>query len=169
MGWEGVAALGALRHIRGMIRFPAFLCLVLVFSSAALAQSPGDKKKPASSPAPAAPKPAVQDVLPDTAEKLIAERKDLVVIDVRTVEEYNMSHLAGAKNASFIDLEFEEQIAPFEGKPVLVHCTSGNRSLRAVQKMKMSGKFPEIYHLIGGITAWQAAGKPVVKTVSPGR
>lgn len=152
-----------------MIRLPAFLCLALVFSAAALAQTSADKKKPAASPAPAAPKSPVQDVLPDTAEKLIAERKDLVVIDVRTVEEYNMNHLAGAKNASFIDTEFDEQIKQFEGKPVLVHCTSGNRSLRAVQKMKMSGKFPEIYHLIGGIAAWQDAGKPVVKTASPGR
>lgn len=147
-----------------MIRLSLSLCLAFVFSAAAVAQTAADKKKPAASPAPALPKSPVQEVLPDTAEKLLAERKDLVVVDVRTIEEYNMGHLAGAKNASFIDTEFDEQIKQFEGKPVLVHCTSGNRSLRAVQKMKVSGKFPEIYHLVGGIMAWQEAGKPVVKS-----
>jgi len=145
---------------------PATLALCLALGTTAFAQKPADKKQPAAAK-PAETKGKVQDVTVDGAEKLIESRKDLVVLDVRTIEEYDMAHIPGAKNASFIDREFDEQLKEFEGKPVLVHCAAGNRSLRAVMKMQADGKFPEIYHLPGGFSAWQEAGKSVVKTVKP--
>lgn len=151
--------------MRDMKYIPATLALCLVVGTTAFAQKTADKKQPAVTK-PAA-KPAVQDVTVDAAEKLIEARKDLVVLDVRTIEEYDMAHIPGAKNASFIDTKFDEQLKEFEGKPVLVHCAAGNRSLRAVMKMQAEGKFPEIYHLPGGFTAWQEAGKSVAKTVKP--
>jgi rhodanese-related sulfurtransferase len=149
-----------------MKMLPAILALSLALPVGVFAEKSSDKKKP---PVPAAPAPVAKvggpkNVTPDEAEKLMAERKDLVVVDVRTVEEFEMAHIAGAKNISFIDLDFAEKIKAVEGKPVLVHCASGNRSLRAVMQMIASGKFPEIYHLNNGFSAWQEAGKTVVKT-----
>lgn len=147
-----------------MIRFSLTLCLAICCTATGFAQKPGDKKKPAATTPAAAPKSRVQNVSPDVAEKLIAERKDIVVIDVRTVEEFDMGHIAGAKNISFIDSDFDVLIKEVEGKPVLVHCAAGNRSMRAVQKMNGTGKFPEIFHLTSGFSGWEEAGKTVVKT-----
>ena len=141
---------------------PISLALTLGLGTAAFAQKPADKKKPAE--APAAAKARVQNVGPDEAEKLINQRKDLVVVDVRTVEEYDMAHIAGAKNISVLDDEFDQSIKELEGKPVLVHCAAGRRSMQAVQRMVAMGKFPEIYHLTVGFAGWQEAGKTVVKT-----
>lgn len=134
------------------------LSLALSLAGTTLAQKPADKNP---APAKAA---GPKNVTPDEAEKLIASRPDVIVVDVRTPEEYEMGHIAGAKNASFIDTDFDAKMAEFEGKPILVHCAAGSRSTRAVTKIMNSGKYPEIFHLNGGLNAWQEAGKSVVKT-----
>lgn len=143
---------------------PITLALCIALGGVAFAQKPAVKKKPASaSPAPA-PKGRAQDLSVDGAEKLLAERKDITVLDVRTVEEYDMAHIPGAKNVSYLDEDFDEKLKEFEGRPVLVHCAAGNRSVRAVMRMLAGGKFPEMYHLPAGFAGWQAAGKSVVKS-----
>jgi phage shock protein E len=129
--------------------------LVSLYAAAALAQ-------PAA--APAEPKEqAVKALKPEEADKLINERKDVIVLDVRTPEEYTEGHIPGAKNLSFIDLDFKERLKEFEGKPVIVHCAAGSRSTKAVNVMKFRN-FPELYHLETGIKGWKEAGKTVVKS-----
>lgn len=103
----------------------------------------------------------VQNVTPAEAEKLLAERKDLVVLDVRTPEEFEKGHLPGAKNVDFLGAQFAKNAAAFAGKPIVVHCAAGNRSAKALPLLDQK-TFPQIYHLSGGYAAWTAAGKPVV-------
>ena len=135
----------------------AFL-LASFFTVSALAQ-------PAA--APAEPKEqAVKALTPDEAEKLINQRKDIIVLDVRLPEEYTEGHIPGAKNLSFIDLDFKERLKEFEGKPVIVHCAAGVRSTKAINVMKFRN-FPELYHLETGIKGWKEAGKELVKSPAP--
>ena len=84
------------------------------------------------------------------------------MLDVRTADEFEGGHIKGAKNLSFLDDDFEQKLKEVEGKPVLVHCASGNRSAKAVKQM-LGKQFPELYHLNGGMKAWKDAGKEVVK------
>ena len=140
-----------------MKSLPFALALGLAFAVPAFAQKPEDQKAPAKAA-------GVKDVTPDEAEKIIAARKDVVVVDVRTAGEFNDGHIAGAKNVSFIDPDFEANMQALAGQPILVHCASGSRSLRAVTKLKANGKFPEIYHLTSGMMGWEDAGKTIVKT-----
>ena len=128
---------------------------LFVFAIAALATS-------AFAETPNSPAVAVKDVQPDDVEKLLKERKDVVVLDVRTADEFAAGHIAGAKNVDFFDKDFEKNIGAFAGKPVVVHCASGRRSAQAVELLKTK-TFPEIFHLTGGFKAWTAAGKPVAK------
>lgn len=139
------------------------LALATLLTAPAFAEKP-EPKKPAA-PAPAAPTtpPAAgktQDVTPEEVEKLLKERKDVIVLDVRTPAEFEMGHIAGAKNVNFLDDDFAKMIAEFHGKPVVIHCAAGNRSARAVQSLKEKD-FVTIYHLTGGYKAWVDAGKPV--------
>lgn len=143
--------------------------MALALTLHAQAEAPADKKAPApapSSPAAAAPAKAAaaepKNVTPDEAEKLINSRKDLVVLDVRTADEFEAGHIKGAINTSFLDDDFEQKLKAVEGKPVLVHCASGGRSAKAVKQM-LGKEFPELYHMNGGMKAWKDANKEVVK------
>ena len=110
--------------------------------------------------APAAP---VKNVSAEEAEKLLKEKKDVLVIDLRTEAEFKNGHIAGAKNIDFLDGEFARKIGELDkDKTYLVHCAGGNRSTRSLDVFK-SQKFSSILHLNEGFKAWVAAGKPVEK------
>lgn len=168
-GWDCAVRENAF-HCRIMKYLPLFACLASAMLVDAQAQKAAEKKPATSAPAaaPIAPPKAgeARNVTPDEAQKLIEARKDLVVLDVRTPEEYEMGHIAGARNLSFIDREFADQLKQYEGKPVLVHCAAGSRSAKAVKEM-IGDKFPEIYHMNGGMKAWVDAKKDVVKSAAP--
>lgn len=100
------------------------------------------------------------NLTPAEAESLIHASSDLVVLDVRTQEEFAEGHIAGARNVNFNSPTFGEQMKAFAGKKVLLHCASGGRSTRALAAL--SGvSFEKIYHLNQGFNAWVEAGKPV--------
>jgi phage shock protein E len=103
------------------------------------------------------------NVTPDQAEKLLKEKKDIVVLDVRTPEEFKEGHIAGAKNVDFQSEDFKKQVAALDkSKTYLLHCAAGGRSARAL-KVLDEDKFSHVYHLNGGFSAWKEAGKPVAK------
>ena len=111
---------------------------------------------------PAAPG-VVKNVSAEDADKLLKERKDVVVIDLRTEAEFKTGHIAGAKNIDFLDSEFAKQVGALDkAKTYLVHCGSGRRSTKALDVFQAQ-KFSSILHLNEGFKAWEAAGKPVEK------
>lgn len=101
-------------------------------------------------------------VEPAGAEKLIKERK-VAIVDVRTADEYKEGHIAGAKNIDFTENDFEKKVSELDkSKAYLLHCGSGRRSTASLEIFQKLG-FQHIYHLDGGLKAWQGAGKPVEK------
>ncbi|RFC45318.1 MAG: Rhodanese-related sulfurtransferase [Verrucomicrobia bacterium] len=100
------------------------------------------------------------NLTPAEAESLIHASSDLVVLDVRTQEEFAEGHIAGARNVNFNSPTFGEQMKAFAGKKVLLHCASGGRSTRALSALSEIS-FEKLYHLNKGFNAWVEAGKPV--------
>lgn len=146
-----------------MKMLPVFLVSIALAASPAFAQKPDAKpeKKP-----PGATTPAVagepKNVTPDEAEKLVKDGK-VTVLDVRTPEEFEDGHIAGAVNLNVHDAEFSAKLAELDkAKPILLHCAAGNRSVRALPVLREQ-KFPTVYHLNGGLKAWLQAGKPTVE------
>ena len=122
-----------------------------------------DDAKPAT-PAEAKKLATVENVSPDQAEKLMAGSPRLIVIDVRTPDEFAEGHIAGAKNADLLGDDFEKMIAALPtDRPVIVHCAAGNRSAKAVAKIAALKLPVQIFHLKSGFNGWKAAGKPVAK------
>ncbi len=77
----------------------------------------------------------------------------IVILDVRTQEEYEESHIPGAiliPNES-IGTEKQEQL-PDMDQEILVYCRSGNRSAQAAKKLVEAG-YTQIYDF-GGIMDW---------------
>jgi phage shock protein E len=96
------------------------------------------------------------------AQKLVKEGK-VVILDIRTPDEFAAGHLKGAKLINFQAGDFEKKLGELDkSKPYLVHCASGRRSTKSLETFTKLG-FKDVVHLDGGIKAWQAAGAPVEK------
>ena len=92
----------------------------------------------------------------------LTQEPGVVVLDVRTPAEFASGHLPGAINVDVESADFAARIATLDpAVPYAVYCRSGTRSGVAVGLMQAAG-FTSIYHLGGGITAWQSAGGEVV-------
>lgn len=96
------------------------------------------------------------------AKKMVA-KGDVVVVDVRTPEEFREGHLDKAILANINDPSFETKIASIaKDKKVLVYCAAGGRSARASKIMSDKG-WKNVTNMKGGFNAWSAAGYPSVK------
>lgn len=85
------------------------------------------------------------------------------LLDVRTADEFNEGHIAGAVMADVNEDDFLQQaMAVLEpDRPVAVYCRSGRRSARAASMLANQGF--RVTNLDGGVLAWQDAGKDLVK------
>jgi rhodanese-related sulfurtransferase len=98
----------------------------------------------------------------DNIAAIVAEPpSDLVILDIRTPEEFAAGHIAGAINIDYYASDFESRLGELDLEvPYVMYCNSGNRSSNALPLMDSIG-FTEVYELDGGIQAWFSAGNPV--------
>lgn len=90
-------------------------------------------------------------------------RPDLVVIDVRTPDEFAVGHIDGAINIDFKNANFATEIAKLDvSQDYLIHCRSGGRSTRSLTQFREAG-FSHIIHMDGGMLGWNKAELPIVK------
>ena len=96
-------------------------------------------------------------------EKWEKEKTSSVLIDVRTIEEYNGGHIESAKNIDFNSSNFESEITKIDReKTVFVYCLSGGRSSAAASFLEKKG-FKNVIELVGGMMAWRSEGLPETK------
>lgn len=87
-----------------------------------------------------------------------------LVVDVRTSPERERDGIIAPEGIEvahwdFSGPSFQEQLKSVgPDQHVYVYCASGGRSARAGRMLTESG-VKEVYNLLGGITAWKAAGK----------
>ena len=86
---------------------------------------------------------------------------DVVLLDVRTANEFNEGHLENALNIDVKQGDFMEQAKSTlpADKTIAVYCRSGKRSASAAGKLANEGY--KVVNLEGGIMAWKEAGLPV--------
>lgn len=107
-------------------------------------------------------KSVVRHAKPAEAAKLLATNQ-ILVLDIRTPNEFASGHIAGATNINYLSSDFPDRLAQLDrSKIYLLHCAVGGRSTNALPKLARLG-FTNVIHLDGGFKAWQAAGNPVVK------
>jgi rhodanese-related sulfurtransferase len=135
---------------------------LLKFAAICLATGLWQSTLMAAEPAPSQSSDSVHHVDAREAQKLMTD-KSVVVLDIRTPQEFNQGRIAGAKNIDFLAPDFEQRIDTLDkSKSYLVHCASGGRSTHSLALFKKHS-FQSVYHLDGGIKAWQKAGLPVDK------
>ena len=87
--------------------------------------------------------------------------QDVVLLDVRTAEEYDDGHIQNAINIDVKQEGFIEEAKstlPVD-KTIAVYCKSGRRSANAAGMLAKEGY--KVVNLEGGIIAWKDAGMPI--------
>ena len=88
-------------------------------------------------------------------EAMRRSKDETIILDVRTLEEYNQGHIP---NAQLIDIQnapnFLQELELLNpSKTYLVYCRSGARSSQACILMKNKG-IENCFNLLGGINQW---------------
>jgi rhodanese-related sulfurtransferase len=84
-----------------------------------------------------------------------------IILDVRSEEEFRVSHLEGAIHVDPSQPRVESLPIP-ENAAVVVYCSVGYRSAAIVRALEESG-ITEVHNLEGGIFAWANEGRPVFR------
>ena len=93
------------------------------------------------------------------AQALLAKEKKILLLDVRTAEEYRQAHLRGALLIPLGELEQRVPEIPRD-RPILVYCAVGSRSVAAAALLAQRG-FRDIYQMSDGLVGWYKNGLPV--------
>lgn len=102
-----------------------------------------------------------RSVAPQAGQLLIANKKDMVLLDVRTPQEVMRDGtIKGAQLVPFGAI-MQNRLNVGPDTPILVFCAVGGRSYFAGQVLAKNG-YKEVYNLAGGIEAWRNAGYPLV-------
>ena len=108
----------------------------------------------------------IKNISPQDAHVLIEKNKNdpnLVILDVRTPEEFSEGHIENAVNLDFYSDDFKEELDKLDkNKTYVTHCRSGGRSAKTLNLMKELG-FKEAYNITGGIVEWENEGLPTTK------
>ena len=93
----------------------------------------------------------------------LVSKEDGQILDVRTPEEWEEGIIKGATKMNFFDKDFNSQLEKLDKtKPVYVYCKSGGRSGKAAKQLEKMG-ITSVYNLLGGMIAWEGAGKESLK------
>jgi len=89
------------------------------------------------------------------AENLIEENNELLILDVRSANEFKESRISSAINIPVDELEGEiYELEDYKDRPILVYCKSGKKSSVACSLMEEEG-FSKLYNLRGGILDYE--------------
>ena len=90
----------------------------------------------------------------EEAKKMMDEQ-DVIILDVRELDEYNSGHILNAVllPVGTINEETAASVIPTKDTVVLVYCRSGNRSKTASDALVQLG-YTNVYEF-GGINTWQ--------------
>lgn len=101
----------------------------------------------------AAPEPIPQKISAQQAKELMDTNSDLILLDVRTQEEYDEGHIEGALLIPDYEIndKAEEQLTD-KDTTILIYCRSGRRSALAAQALSDLG-YSSVYDF-GGIIDW---------------
>ena len=136
--------------------------LLAACSKEPAAETPAETDAPQAAQPPA---PTHQNIGPAQAKELLDGAEPPLVLDIRTAFEVNAGRIDRSTHIDYYGKTFKEEVGKLDrDKPLIVHCRSGGRSTESLGIFQELG-FKNVYHLDGGILAWEKAGLGLVKPV----
>ncbi len=84
----------------------------------------------------------------------LAAGEDLLLVDCREQDEWNLVHIDAAKLIPMSELAARVgELQPYRDRPIAIHCHHGGRSLRVANWLREQG-FAQAQSVAGGIDAW---------------
>lgn len=97
-----------------------------------------------------------------TAQELLSQiqaNKAPVILDVRSIDEYNGGHVPGALHIPHSEISAQiDKLAPYKDQTLVVYCRSGYRA--GIAENELSQRGFKLLHLKGDWQGWKAAKHP---------
>ena len=91
---------------------------------------------------------------------------DYILVDVRTLEEFESGHIQDAIHFDFYSESFQNDILSLDkSSSIILYCRTQNRSTKTANFLKENG-YKEITVIAGGITSWVKNGNDLVYNFS---
>ncbi len=105
----------------------------------------------------------LRTVAASDAEAVIAAGgDDLLVLDIRTPEEFAEGHIDGALNIDFYAPDFGDRLAELDPDArYVMYCRSDNRTGQTMPMLEELG-FADVAEVDGGVLAWAEVGLALV-------
>ena len=101
-------------------------------------------------------------ILISDAELTEIQDTDYILVDVRTIEEYESGHIQDAIHFDFYSESFQKEILSLDkSSSIILYCRTQNRSTKTANFLKENG-YKEISVITGGITSWVKNGYDLV-------
>ena len=100
------------------------------------------------------------ELTPRQVKQMLDGKSDFVFIDCRQQNEWDITHIEGAKLLPLQQLpQRMGELSGLEDKPIVVHCRSGGRSMKFAQFLKTQG-YENVKSMAGGILLWNRDVNP---------
>jgi len=102
-----------------------------------------------------------------TARDLVTQNETVIVLDVRTPEEYAMGNIERALNINIAEADFSERVSKLDrDKTYIIHCSANVKSDRSAKSLELMSSFgfDKLLNMEGGIIAWEQSGHPLVRS-----
>lgn len=90
------------------------------------------------------------------------KQSEVILLDSRSKEEYEVSHLKGARWVGYDDFDTSRVSGIPKDKKIVVYCSVGYRSEKITEKLNAAG-YKSVYNMYGGIFEWVNRGYPVYR------
>jgi rhodanese-related sulfurtransferase len=105
--------------------------------------------------------------VPEISVDSLAKIKDeVILLDAREPQEYNVSHIANATCVGYDNFDKAAVKNLDKNKPVVVYCSVGYRSEKISEQLREMG-FKNVSNLYGGIFEWKNQNQTVVNQKGP--
>ncbi len=102
----------------------------------------------------------ITEVSPQQVRERIQRGEQLVLLDVREPNEWNLGRLPGAVHIPRGIMETSVEARVPRGAQVVIYCASGNRSALAADTLAQMG-YQHVSSMSGGFRDWVGTGGPV--------
>lgn len=116
----------------------------------------------------------IEEIDGDTLTRMLEEKPDLLLVDVREPSEHEHGHLPGAHLVprgileAAADPQFpkhDQTLVAARDQLVVVYCATGGRSAMAAWTLRLMG-YQKAYSLAGGFMKWAEEQRPLVREAS---
>jgi rhodanese-related sulfurtransferase len=109
----------------------------------------------------------INNVDVNTTRDLVTQDETVIVLDVRTPEEYAIGHIVGALNINIAEADFSKRISKLDrDKTYIIHCSANVKNGRSAKSLEIMSSFgfDKLLNMEGGIIAWEQSGYPLVRS-----